>query len=305
MGNPVYGLNMKDTRPLQRTMKCIRVCLAVAAVCAPRSSALAASKRGFASKKKPSSKRAELSGSSKRLLREHEGDIDSASAARYEEYMATLADTDGALFEEVVAARRGAATTRRGRDALTAITWDTVADFVLAGGGGDAGLDARLEAIAAACGRESVLDVGCGDGSLVPFLGRAGSDLEKYAGLDLSGSMIKAARKRHPKRAFSRASFLDYEAPSPFSSVVFSGSLQFFPEPKAALDAASALLGEGGEIVVAHVRGAAFVREERAGNPALVVDLPEKGAYGAWGYDVASFREPDDAFYLAVLRPSR
>lgn len=262
--------------------------------------ALAAAKKGFGAKPEKKRTKATLGGGAKRLLAEH-GDLDAAQAARFDEYLGKLEASDAALHAEVVAARAGGGS-RRGRDALCAATWDTIADFAPLAGR-DAAMDANLARIAAAASPGAVLDVGCGDGALVPCLARAGADMGGYVGVDLSRRMVAAAEARHPARTFVAGSFLDLEYGRTFDSVVFSGALQFFPDPKIALDACRPLLADGGAVVVAHVRGAAFVREEARDNPALVIPLPDVGAYAALGYDVVDAAPDPERFYLARLRP--
>ena len=72
------------------------------------------------------------------------------------------------------------------------------------------------------------------------------------------------------------------------------------------LAACDARLAPGGRVVAAHVRGAAFVREERRGNPSLVRDLPtpaeleEAGPFRVVHAGESRGGDLDD-FYLVVL----
>ena len=54
----------------------------------------------------------------------------------------------------------------------------------------------------------AVLDVGCGDGALLPHLLRAGADAGRYLGIDLSARMVAAAAAAHPAATFRRAARL-------------------------------------------------------------------------------------------------
>ena len=151
-----------------------------------------------------------------------------------------------------------------------------------------------------------MLDVGCGDGAMVPNLEEAG--VGRYVGLDLSHRMVQRARRVWTKdcsgmtREFHRASFLDINKGSDFvaegfDAVLFNGSLQFFDNFEVVLARARALLrhheiidggdsgdgvstsnsggvvGEHGRIVVAHVNGGSFVRTEHEGSPLIAVSI--------------------------------
>mmetsp|Transcript_10055 Transcript_10055/g.18465 ORF Transcript_10055/g.18465 Transcript_10055/m.18465 type:complete len:474 (+) Transcript_10055:412-1833(+) len=149
---------------------------------------------------------------------------------------------------------------------------------------------AKLTAIAKACTASavkeqsqplSVLDVGCGDGAILPFL-RAAGGVGSYVGVDLSGQMIAAAKNRFVSKSggeggldggdasgdmsveFLQAGFDDiavqaYGAPkvtgdeggtggsapgtrAPFDVVLFNGSLQFFDDHSTTLCRAFSLL---------------------------------------------------------------
>ena len=66
--------------------------------------------------------------------------------------------------------------------------------------------------------------------------------------------------------------------------------------------AACAALAPGGGVVVAHVRGAAFVRQERRGNPAVVEALPAvEDLLAAGGFGLVHAEEDLEDFYLVVL----
>lgn len=270
-----------------------------------------AAKKGFSTKPAVASKKATLSGSAKRLLAEHDGDLDAAQGARFQGYLEKLREKDPDLFLEVTKARStDGGASASGREALCAMTWDVIADYLPVMGGSDAELDRRMAAIAERAGTGRCLDVGCGDGSLVPHLGRAGVDLSGYVGIELSGKMVKAAKKRHPKRTFLKSAFFDFAAAADrageFDAVVFAGSLQFFPDVSEVLRACDAVLAPGGLVVISHVRGNDFIREEKRGNPALIHDMPTADDLAnVAGFDLAHVGDALDDFYLAVLQNRR
>mmetsp|Transcript_34035 Transcript_34035/g.105310 ORF Transcript_34035/g.105310 Transcript_34035/m.105310 type:complete len:276 (-) Transcript_34035:29-856(-) len=265
------------------------------AVLVARPAAPLAAKRGFGAKPKAKKAKPALDGAARRCLDEHGGDVDLAQAARFQARLDALREDDPALFADVVRTRRGDATAR-GRDALLALTWDTVADY-LPTAGVDPEAERRLAEIASHA-RGSCLDVGCGDGALARHLG----DLGGYVGLDLSARMVRAARKKHPDLRFERAGFFDAGgADGPFDTILFVASLQFFPDVSAVLAACDEKLAPGGRVVVAHVRGAAFVRDEKRGNPSLVRELPAADELAAGPFRVARAGADLEDFYLVVL----
>ena len=265
-------------------------------------------KKGFGAPKKASAPRkAALSGKAKQLYKEHGGDLDSVQADLFGHYMGELRSRDPTLFGELVKAQsQDGSASEAGKEALVALTWDVVADCLPVMGGEDARLSSRLDAIAEGVGGRC-LDVGCGDGSLVPHLARAGR-LEAYVGVDVSGGMVRAARRKHPKRTFVKCGLSEVpgleEAAGGFDAVLFVGSFQFFPDAARALADAAAVLRPGGAVVVAHARGGAFVREEARGHP-VVRPMPtaaDLGAAGAASGLAVTFAGDDlDAFYHVRL----
>ena len=245
-------------------------------------------------------KRPALGKAAAKLLDELGGDVDAAQAARFDSYMEKLRASDPELFADVARARRcDPAAPARGRDRLLAMTWDTVADY-LPVETADAALDARLARVAAFA-RGRCLDVGCGDGAMVPHLKARAA----YCGVDLSARMVSLARRRHPDARFERAGFFEFVAggeEAAWDTILFVAALQFFPDVDAVLAACAARLAPGGRVVVAHVRGAAFVRQERRGNPAVVEALPAvEDLLAAGGFGLVHAEEDLEDFYLVVL----
>ena len=137
----------------------------------------------------------------------------------------------------------------------------------------------------------SVLDVGCGTGLLLPFLRAAGAPPRRYCGIDVSSRMIDRAKADHAAQDFADARF---EAVSletfaeqaaadkgqTYDVIVFNAALQFFADIKGALQLAETMLSQGSScrIVVAHLQGSAFVRQERQENPTVVLNVMPKVA---------------------------
>ena len=98
-------------------------------------------------------------------------------------------------------------------------------------------------------GGRHILDVGCGEGSLVRFLAEPGRSV---LGLDPDPGCIGRARSRACPAGvgFTEGTLEDFSAPAgSLDGVVFSASLHHM-EPEPALRKASALLREGGILLV-------------------------------------------------------
>jgi SAM-dependent methyltransferase len=146
-----------------------------------------------------------------------------------------------------------------------AATWDTVALFLplyyqQTNFKVESYVHRRMNCIVKAC-RDRLLDVGCGDGAILRYLSPT-----EYCGLDISTQMISLAKTLYPRHNFQVGSFpQDVPSSSGFDCILFNGSLQFFADTRATLTSARDLLlrcDTPGRIVISHVHGASFVRNE-------------------------------------------
>ena len=87
-----------------------------------------------------------------------------------------------------------------------------------------------------------VLDVGCGNGLLLPFVSSAAARPVSYRGIDVSPRMVELARRSHgrPGASFECESFATASANGrQYDAICFNGSLQFFKSVAATLEQAS------------------------------------------------------------------
>jgi len=211
------------------------------------------------------------------LLEEAEGVVDVARTSYIGYTLAYLQES----MPELYVAIKDEPSRPDAHAALVEITWDAIAAFMPVTHSSKPTQEGgkRLAAIARVSlpddGDASFLDVGCGNGVLLPFLTAVGMPAASYRGIDLSSRMIDLAQRAHGSSgaAFVEASFDDQvKSGAKFDSIVFNGALQFFEDQPATLAAAAAMLSEAEDarIVVSHLSGARFVRQELADNPQTV-----------------------------------
>jgi SAM-dependent methyltransferase len=287
----------------------------------------------------PSPPPAPLADDALKFLSDAGGNIDAAQSKMFDREVAKLRDEDPEVFEELQRSQSPSRvpTSNRASEKMTELTWDVICAFMPPGDAPPPAMARRIARVAQAARPElggRVLDVGCGNGLLLPAVIKAGGTAADYSGCDLSSRMIAAASAAyaatgatfvHGRFAQGRVEALDnrasvgeLDADDGYRAVIFSGSLQFFPDVLATLRAAAAvLLAPGGRVVLAHVNGAEFVRDEQRGNPmtvrSLMPSLDELEAWCAPGGELGELGlrvvPPDqlgsmrdlDAFYLVAL----
>ena len=225
----------------------------------------------------PVAKLPKLDAKAKKLLQQLDGNVDAAQEQHFQGALQRLSRDDPALFDELMGAD-GGLPTGAAHAKLVELFWDAVAVYMPArkravDGGLGAKMRAKVEAIAgcATASGPAVLDVGCGDGAMLPHLLRAGAAKAQYLGLDVSPRMVELASAAHPGAAFRAAEFLDLTptADAPYDCCLLNGASQFFADQQALVAAAAAWVRPGGRVVLSHAQGAAFVADEHRGNPAV------------------------------------
>jgi len=278
-------------------------------------------KKSKKNKNDPSGGSLPLSNEAKKLLKKYNSDVDLASAAYFrsqmEKIMLSPTDADSASTDiEGMDSTSSDSTSLSNSDlhrARVATTWDTIAlflpnDYARTKGRVEPEVDRRLKCIAKAtmqcssipsklCADSVLLDVGCGDGALVPYLyddmtkdesNAQTKRLKIYYGLDVSQKMIDLAKQRwtgivspdqfllgsFPDDACNKLKQLDTAS---CDAIIFNGSLQFFQDTIETLKDAENILRPGGRIIISHVNGAYFVKDECQKNPGVAVrTMPNK-----------------------------
>ena len=202
----------------------------------------------------------QLSKEAKKLLKKHGNNVDAASSDYFQSQMGSI---QAGSVDEIHEAR------------VTA-TWDTIAmflpqDYARSKGKVEVLVERRLKHVVTACQGDQaidILDVGCGDGAIVPYLPR----MCNYNGMDLSTEMIGMGQQRYPGSKFWVGSFPRNVTPGvTYDAILFNGSLQFFRDTRQTLQDVANLLKPGGRIVLSHINGGKFVTDECKKNPMLAV----------------------------------
>ena len=282
------------------------------------------------------SEQPQLEADAQALLDEADGDAMKARASYIGYTMAYLEDAEPTLY----AALKSDPTREDCHAAIVEITWDAIAAFlpVTHSPVPTPAAQKKLAAIArAGCDgvnlSPATLDVGCGNGLLLPFLAACGAPPEKYRGIDLSGRMIQVAqaaleRKVAAEPTYAGASFDELsfkelvteaeQGGARYDAIYFNAALQFL-KLEETLAAAAKLLAPGlaSRLVLSHLNGAAFVRKEREESATTVIStMPSlaelEAAAEPLGLQVAipSFLGSEPAeieaamedFYLVILR---
>jgi SAM-dependent methyltransferase len=291
--------------------------------------------------------RLDLTPAAEELLARHDGNVDAASSDYYQSQLRKLEEELRELSGGGDSSGHARQDRLHHRLRLRA-AWDAVAlflpvDYARSNGRVDGYVTRRLSMVAAGCfaapadgggpaapvdggcggatdpaagsGGWSILDVGCGDGAILPYLDRVcrrdprsrrPTPCYEYLGIDVSPEMIALGRRRRPGADLAVGCFPDdvpgllsaraaeeeeEERRSPectttdddekigqFDCVLFNGSLQFFGDVERALSEARRLLRPrpGSRIVVAHALGSKFVDQERRASPGVALSrLPD------------------------------
>lgn len=147
---------------------------------------------------------------------------------------------------------------------------------------------ARYKGLAAlihrALPRPRILDVGCGDGTLVTAL-REGSGYASYLGIDVSTVAIeRALRHAEDHTRFLAADAERFTTPQRFDAIVFNESLYYFEDPLGGAARYAALLEPGGRFVLSMFgsqRSLAILRALRQ-RYRVVEERQETGPRGTW-----------------------
>lgn len=144
----------------------------------------------------------------------------------------------------------------------------------------------------------SVIDLGCGPGNSTEALA-ARYPQAKISGIDSSGDMIDAARRRLPHLNFAVEDLQAWQDPGPFDVILANAVLQWIANHDVLLPALITKLAPGGALAVQ--------MPDNLNEPAHRL-MREIAADGPWSRELAASSAaraplPDAAWYYDLLRP--
>lgn len=196
-------------------------------------------------------------------------------------------------------------------------TWNAIAEFLpLDTGSLPSRTTKKLQTIASASFSKAakskdqgrLLDVGAGNGQLIPLLKKAGLKVNRaYVGMDISPVMISQLKKKYSVEAHV-GDYAEWDSGDEvYQTVLFNGVLQYTEDPLRMITKAAVT---SKIIVIAHYQGRKFIREEKESMGDKIKDMPSRdeilAALGPeWTFDEAHSRketELDDFYLLRVVR---
>lgn len=257
-----------------------------------------------------------LSTKAKKLLQKHSQDVDAACTDYYTTTMNDILQQNNNENDN----NRNRLSSEEIHTARVKATWDAVAlflpmDYARTKGMVEPYVQRRLQHIAAASAYHllsnnnnddnhrtelSILDVGCGDGALIPYLMKYhGNNKMNYVGIDLSNEMIELGRRQYPQHNFIIGSFpndccIEPNNENKYDVIIFNGSMQFFQNTQQTILDAIQLLKNDRNclILLAHVEGSKFVQQECRSNPKVAVRAMP---------NIASLQQYANLFNLNIL----
>jgi SAM-dependent methyltransferase len=112
----------------------------------------------------------------------------------------------------------------------------------------------------------SLLDVGCGDGTLLGFMRHARPDIREWAGADLSGAQVERNRSRFPGVAFDVLNLETAWLERTFDLVLCSEVIEHLSDQAAAMRHLARMLNPQGHLVVTCPTGRMYATERHFGH---------------------------------------
>ena len=157
---------------------------------------------------------------------------------------------------------------------------------------------------------DSVLDAGCGTGTLLPFLKKAVQDSGQITALDFAELMI--ARAKEKNQHFTGISYVvgdieSFTTDTPFDKIV---CLNFFPhiaDKSTFVQKMKTLLKEGGSLIIMHDISRKAVNAIHRGCATVQKDVLAESEFVAAllaevGYTVESVLENDELYFIKAVK---
>ena len=148
-------------------------------------------------------------------------------------------------------------------------------------------------------GAAEILDVGCGLGEMVAYLGAELPNLH-FTGADFSSGAIESCRRRAPQHHWIVADVVNDDLPGNYDVVLCSELLEHLDEPEAALVRIARSLKPRGTIIVTVPNGKVFATERAVGHVRHPTLPMLHDWFDAAGLDVVEARRWGWPGYLAL-----
>jgi 2-polyprenyl-3-methyl-5-hydroxy-6-metoxy-1,4-benzoquinol methylase len=150
-------------------------------------------------------------------------------------------------------------------EALYRTFWEEAPDYARYNPGARHRRRLILELIADTPAR-SLLDVGCGDGTLLAVVRRARPDIREWAGADISAAQVERMGKRGTGIDFYALDIQSGALGRTFDLVLCSEVLEHLDDQEAALRNLAAMLNPGGRLVLTCPAGGMYATEKHFGH---------------------------------------
>jgi len=159
---------------------------------------------------------------------------------------------------------------------------------------------------------QAVLDIGTGNGRLVPFLLEAVGRKGQVVGVDPAEGMLAVARQRHqsPNLSFVKAGAEDLPlGDGRFDTAICYSVYPHFNDRKSAIAELKRVLKAGGLVAVAHTQGRQAInsRHQRAGAAVKEDHLPPAsvvaGQFEQAGMETVFSIDEDDLYFVLARKP--
>jgi len=152
---------------------------------------------------------------------------------------------------------------------------------------------------------QRVLDVGAGNGVLIPLLERRLAPRGTVVSIDIAGGMLLEARRRYPRALLAQTDVLDLSfAREAFDWVLCNSCFPHFTDPARALAELTSALKAGGQLLVCHTRSREVINEHHrhvgdvVGGHEIPTDNAMRALMAAAGLQTSTSRDDEAGYFL-------
>lgn len=155
-------------------------------------------------------------------------------------------------------------------------------------------------------GKETVLDVGCGNGLIDPYLV---AHAQQVVGIDVSTKMIHSAllKNAYPNLCYEAIDFYAYERKEKVDVIILFDSYPHFEDKGSFKEKCASLLKKGGKLYIIHGASKEEINAHHAQTGAKNVSVPlkepKKEAFRYWtSFKRGNSEDSQDHYFLELIR---